>query len=293
MTAIVRTVSALRAQISAWKREGRRIAFVPTMGDLHEGHLSLVRRGQELCERSVVSIFVNPTQFGPNEDFETYPRREAEDAAKLGAVGADLLYAPAIAEIYPEGFATTIRVGGVTETLEGAIRPGHFDGVATVVAKLLNQVQPDIACFGEKDYQQLKLVEKLVRDLNLPVAIEPCPIARDTDGLALSSRNRYLDAGQRRIAGRLNRILFATAAAIEKGWNAAAPNQLAGCLAAGIDSIRAAGFDSVDYLAAVDAETLAPVETLQKKSRLLVVARLGATRLLDNCALTPPAAAKG
>jgi pantoate--beta-alanine ligase len=282
MTEIVRTVEALRARVSAWKREGHRIAFVPTMGDLHAGHLSLVRRGQAIAARTIVSIFVNPTQFGPNEDYAQYPRREAEDVAKLEALGADLLFAPDVAAMYPQGFAATVSIGGVTETLEGAIRPGHFDGVATIVTKLFNMAQPDIACFGEKDYQQLKLVEKLVRDLNLPVAIEPCPIARDDDGLALSSRNRYLDETRRAIAGRLNRILFETVSAIES-----APNRVETALARGIDSIRAAGFDSVDYLTLVDAETLAPLAKLHGPARLLVVARLGTTRLLDNAAVAP------
>lgn len=282
MTEIVRTLAELRARVSTWRARGERIALIPTMGDLHDGHLSLVERGKVLCERTIVSVFVNPTQFGPNEDFEKYPRREVEDFAKLESIDADLMFAPNVAEMYPHGFDAKIVIGGVTTMLEGAIRPGHFDGVTTIVAKLFNMAQPDIACFGEKDYQQLKVIEKLVRDLDLPVRIEPCPIARDTDGLALSSRNRYLNERQRGVAGQLNRILFETARRLE-----AEPNHCESILAAGIDSIRAASFDSVDYLVLVDTETLTPVQNLQKSARLLVVARLGQTRLLDNVAVTP------
>jgi pantoate--beta-alanine ligase len=281
MTDIIRTIRELRARVSNWRSHGETVALVPTMGDLHEGHLSLVRRGKELCARTIVSVFVNPTQFGPGEDFEKYPRREAEDFAKLETIGADVMFAPGVAEMYPAGFDATIAIGGVTSMLEGAIRPGHFEGVATVVAKLFGMATPDIACFGEKDYQQLKVIEKLVRDLDMPVRIEPCPIARAEDGLALSSRNRYLDERQRAIAGRLNRILFETARRIESE-----PNQFKSILEGGRAAIRAAGFDSVDYLTLVDAETLAPIEKLQKTARLLVVARLGQTRLLDNAEVT-------
>lgn len=276
-TEILRTVRELRARVAAWRERGETIALIPTMGDLHDGHLSLVRRGKELCARTIVSVFVNPTQFGPNEDFEKYPRREAEDFEKLETIGADVMFAPSVAEMYPAGFDSKIIVGGVTSMLEGAIRPGHFEGVATVVAKLFGMASPDVACFGEKDYQQLKVIEKLVRDLDMPVRIIPCPIARDEDGLALSSRNRYLDERQRAIAGRLNRILAETARRIESE-----PNQVERILVSEKESILSAGFDSVDYLTLIDAETLAPVEKLQKSARLLVVARLGPTRLLDN-----------
>jgi pantoate--beta-alanine ligase len=194
---IVRTVAELRAQVAGWRKAGQRVGLVPTMGALHEGHLSLVRLAREHAERVVVSVFVNPTQFSPNEDFDAYPRDEAHDAGLLAGVGCDLLFAPGVAEMYPPGFATTVTVAGVSEPLDGTARPGHFVGVATIVSKLLNQCGPDVAVFGEKDYQQLQVIRRLARDLDLPVEIVGGPTARAEDGLALSSRNAYLSAAER------------------------------------------------------------------------------------------------
>ena len=197
---IVRTVADLRARVRAWRADGLRIGFTPTMGALHEGHLSLVRLARTRADRVVASVFVNPTQFGPNEDFDAYPRDEAGDAALLAGAGCDLLYAPSTVEMYPAGAATTVTVTGVSEPLDGQARPGHFAGVATVVAKLLNQCAPDIAVFGEKDYQQLQVIRRLVADLDLPVEIVGSPTARADDGLALSSRNAYLTPAERAVA---------------------------------------------------------------------------------------------
>ncbi|WP_343716906.1 pantoate--beta-alanine ligase [Inquilinus sp.] len=267
---IARSVAELRAAVSGWRRAGDRIGLVPTMGALHEGHLALaaaLRRAG--ADRILFSIFVNPTQFAPNEDFSRYPRREAEDLAKLAATGADLAYLPAVGEIYPEGFAFSIVPSGpIVADLEAAVRPGHFAGVATVVAKLLIQAAPDLAAFGEKDYQQLLLVRRLVRDLDLPTEILPVPTVRDRDGLALSSRNAYLGTPQLAVARRLNRILAEIAAD---------PS----LLAAGPDRLRDAGFDAVDYLVLRDAETLAEPAPGRPR-RLIAAVRLGATRLLDN-----------
>src|SRR5690606_34856715 len=214
---VVRTVTALRETIADWKSSGARIGLVPTMGALHEGHLSLVDLARAHSDRVVASIFVNPTQFGPNEDFDKYPRTEAEDAAMLAGRGCDLLWAPAVEEMYPAGFATEVRVRGLTGILCGADRPGHFDGVATVVTKLFNQVHPDIAAFGEKDFQQLQVIRRLVRDLDLPVRILSGATVREPDGLAMSSRNRRLSPQQRAIAQRLNIIIQAIANTLENG----------------------------------------------------------------------------
>ena len=268
--AIARSVAELRAAVSGWRRAGGRIGLVPTMGALHEGHLALAAALRQAgADRVLFSIFVNPTQFGPNEDFSLYPRREAEDLARLAAIGADLAYLPTVGEIYPEGFAFSIVPSGpIVVDLEAAVRPGHFAGVATVVAKLLIQAAPDLAAFGEKDYQQLLLVRRLVRDLDLPVGILPVPTVRDRDGLALSSRNAYLTPAQLAVARRLNRILAELAAD---------PSQIA----AGPDRLRDAGFDAVDYLVLRDAETLAEPAPGRPR-RLIAAVRLGATRLLDN-----------
>jgi len=268
--AIARSVAELRAAVSGWRRAGDRIGLVPTMGALHEGHLALAAALRQAgADRVLFSIFVNPTQFGPNEDFSLYPRREAEDLARLAAIGADLAYLPTVGEIYPEGFAFSIVPSSpIVADLEAAVRPGHFAGVATVVAKLLIQAAPDLAAFGEKDYQQLLLVRRLVRDLDLPVGILPVPTVRDRDGLALSSRNAYLTPAQLAVARRLNRILAELAAD---------PSQIA----AGPDRLRDAGFDAVDYLVLRDAETLAEPAPGRPR-RLIAAVRLGATRLLDN-----------
>ena len=273
-----RTVADLRATVTAWRAAGQTVAMVPTMGALHDGHLSLVRLGRQHADRIVASIFVNPTQFAPNEDFDAYPRDEARDAALLASAGCDLLYAPTVTEMYVPGFATTVSVSGVSEPLDGEARPHHFAGVATVVAKLLNQCGPDVAVFGEKDFQQLQVIRRLVADLDLPVSIIGAPTARAVDGLALSSRNAYLSEAQRVIAGKLNVILNAAATALAAG-DAVGPVE-----AHGVAALQAAGFDKIDYLearAADDLSRLGP-EAIDRSARVLVAAWLGKTRLIDN-----------
>lgn len=273
----VRTVADLRAQVATWRGQGLRVALVPTMGALHDGHLTLVRRGRELADKVVASVFVNPTQFGPNEDFARYPRDEGGDAAKLASAGCDLLFAPDVPVMYPDGFATSIDVGPVTRRWEGAFRPGHFNGVATVVTKLLLQGLPDVALFGEKDYQQLQTIRRLVRDLDIPVSIEGVPTVREADGLALSSRNAYLTPAQRAVAANLNRVLREVVDRVR-----AEPDAVAAAVADGERALLAAGFDAVDYLAVVDATSLEPLDRLYGPARVICTARLGTTRLLDN-----------
>lgn len=251
------------------------------MGALHEGHLSLVRLARSRSDKVVASLFVNPAQFGPGEDFSTYPRDEARDGALLEGAGCDLLYAPAPGEIYPPGFATTVSVAGVTADMEGAMRPGHFAGVATVVAKLLIQARPDAAVFGEKDYQQLQTIRRLTLDLDLPVEIIAAPIVRDADGLALSSRNAYLTPVQRAVAPALHQALLRAAAAIKAG------GRTEDAQAAGMRALLTAGFDMVDYFelrAPDDLSRLGP-GPVAGPARLLAAARLGRTRLLDNVAV--------
>jgi pantoate--beta-alanine ligase len=278
---VVRTVADLRTQVAAWRRDGLKVALVPTMGALHEGHLSLVRRALQEADRVVASLFVNPTQFAPGEDFEAYPRGEARDAELLASAGCRLLYAPTPAEMYPEGFCTTVTVAGVSAPLEGERRPTHFAGVATVVAKLLIQVGPDVAVFGEKDYQQLQVIRRMARDLDLPVRILGAPTVRAEDGLALSSRNAYLTAEQRPIAGVLNRVMKALAEA------AAAGEPLEPSEQAAADVLLEAGFDAVDYITVRHAETLEPLRPSvgDNPARVLVAAWLGQTRLIDNMAV--------
>jgi pantoate--beta-alanine ligase len=268
-----RSVRALRAVIARWRANGESVGFVPTMGALHAGHLALVEATRRCGVRRVaVSIFVNPTQFGPSEDFAKYPRQEERDLGALRDAGADLAYLPAVADIYPDGFATTVVPSGpIVADLEATARPGHFTGVATVVAKLLVQVTPDVAAFGEKDYQQLLVVRRMVRDLDLPCRILPVPTVRDAHGLALSSRNAYLTADQLATARKFNKILKAIADE---------PSRLAESKA----QLLQAGFDAVDYLVLRDAETLGPPVPRQPR-RLLAVARLGPVRLLDNVAV--------
>ncbi len=275
MIEIVRTIAELRTRVASWRREDARVGVVPTMGALHGGHLALVAASITECDRTVVTLFVNPTQFGQGEDLAHYPRDEADDAAKATAVGADLLFAPDTAEMYPPGFGTAVQIGGMTTELEGAQRPGHFDGVATVVAKLLLQSAADRAYFGEKDYQQLCVVRQLVRDLDIPCEIRGVETVREPDRLALSSRNAYLDAGQRAAAPALNRTLIEAADRIAGGAEYRAAEIWAR------DELLAAGFEAVDYVAARDAATLA-APTAGRPIRLLAAARMGATRLLDN-----------
>jgi pantoate--beta-alanine ligase len=228
----------------------------------------------------VVSVFVNPTQFGPNEDFSKYPRQEAADAAKLATVGADLLYAPEVGEIYPDSFSTTVHVAGLTDGLCGPLRPGHFDGVATVVSKLLLQCLPDVAVFGQKDYQQLQVIRRMVRDLNVPVLIEGAETVRDETGLALSSRNAYLTPEQLAVARQLNRVLFAMAARISE-----VPERCRSEIEWGLEELRLAGFDRIDYLAVCDAASLKPLEIADRPARVLAAAFVGRTRLIDNVAV--------
>lgn len=273
---IFRDVDALRRGLASLREDGGHVAMVPTMGALHAGHMSLVTEAQRRAARVVVSIFVNPTQFGPNEDLSAYPRREAEDAALLREAGVDILWAPSVEAMYPDGFRTSIRVAGLSEELDGAHRPGHFDGVATVVAKLFGQVRPEIACFGEKDWQQMAIIRRLVADLDLGVEIVGVPTARDPDGLALSSRNAYLSPSEREEALALPRALNEAAAAILGGTD------IALALAEAHDAIRAGGFESVDYVELRDAATLKRIESLDAPARLLAAARIGRTRLIDN-----------
>ena len=275
---IVRTVAELRAQVAAWRRAGLHVGFVPTMGALHEGHLSLVRLAGAKADRVAASIFVNPTQFGPGEDFTTYPRDEPADAAMLARAGCDLLYAPGVAEMYPEGAATTVTVTGVSEPLDGLARPGHFAGVAAVVTKLLNQCAPDLAVFGEKDFQQLQVIRRLVRDLDIPVGIVGGPIVRAGDGLALSSRNAYLSDDERPVAGSLNRVL------VESLHRLRARTPVKSVEDWAIEALLSAGFHSVDYVEARTPETLARLGPgpAEGPIRLLAAARLGKTRLIDN-----------
>ena len=279
----IRDLDALRKAVAALRKKRGDIAFVPTMGALHAGHMALVAEARRRAGHVVASIFVNPTQFGPNEDFASYPRREASDTAMLKEAGCAILWAPDAATMYPDGHATTVSVSGVSEGLDGAARPGHFDGVATVVAKLFNQVRPDIALFGEKDYQQLAVIRRMVLDLDFPVEIVGVPTQRDADGLALSSRNAYLSDGERVAARALPRALGEAAAAIRAGGDAGE------ALANAEARLREAGFDPVDYVALCDAGTLQPVERLEGPARLLAAARIGRTRLIDNLPVLPPA----
>ena len=277
-----RDVPALRSAVDMLKRDGR-VALVPTMGALHDGHIALVEEARRHADHVVVSIFVNPRQFGPNEDLDAYPRREAKDAQMLQAAGVAILWAPTVEVMYPDGHATNISLSGVTEGLDGAARPGHFDGVATVVTKLFNQVQPNVALFGEKDYQQLAVVRRMVRDLDLPVEIVGVPTQRAEDGLALSSRNAYLSEDERHNALALPRALGEAARQMEKGAAVDA------AIARAIAMLAAHGFDPVDYVSLCDAQTLEPMAVLDRPARLLGAARLGRTRLIDNIAVNPAA----
>ena len=284
----VKTLQMLRTALGQFRSDGATIALVPTMGALHEGHLTLVRKARAAADHVVASIFVNPKQFGPNEDLDAYPRQLAADAAMLEAAGVSLLWAPTVEEMYPAGFATSIGVAGVSDGLCGAARPGHFDGVATVVCKLFNQVRPDMAFFGEKDFQQLAVIRTMARDLDLAFpqsdAIIGVPTVREADGLAMSSRNRYLTPDERAAAAVLPEALATAAQSIARGLQ---PVWLAKSVVE--DELQLAGF-RIDYIDVVDAETLVPIEALtDRPARILVAARIGTTRLIDNMAVTPGA----
>ena len=282
---VVRSIAALRQTVSGWRRQGFTVGFVPTMGALHEGHLTLVREAGRRADRVVASVFVNPTQFAAHEDLGTYPRQEAKDAELLAGAGCHLLFAPAVEEMYPAGATTTISVGGPAEGLEGAFRPQMFGGVALVVAKLLNQVQADVAVFGEKDWQQLMVVRRLVRDLDIPTDIIGSPTMRDGHGLALSSRNAYLTEAELAIARQLNGVLA------EAGLAAASGAALETVERDAREALLQAGFSHVDYVAVCRADDLAGFEAgrVDAPGRILTAAWLGRTRLIDNMAVTPPA----
>ena len=278
---VVRSVGELRAAIAAWRAAGQTIGLVPTMGALHDAHMTLMRTARSRTDRVVATIFVNPTQFGLNEDLSAYPRREAQDIETLRADGSDLLFAPDVAEMYPDGFATTVTVAGVSEGLCGEFRPGHFAGVATIVTKLLLQALPDIAFFGEKDYQQLQVIRQLARDLDIPVEIVGLPTVREADGLAMSSRNQRLDPARRTIAPRLHEVLQMVAAQVASGIPAGQ------ACAAGRSELEAAGFDPVEYLEVRDSDSLQPPGSHpdpKRSHRVLAAAWLGDVRLIDNIA---------
>lgn len=276
---ICRSPAKVRERVTGWRRNGLSVGLVPTMGALHRGHLALIDRLKPLCDRTVVSIFVNPKQFNDPADLAAYPRQEQRDAEAALGHGAALIYAPPVDAMYPAGFATSIHVSGLTDELEGAHRPGHFDGVTTVVGKLLLQVLPDAAVFGEKDYQQLQVIRRMATDLNLPTDIIAAETVREPDGLALSSRNQLLNAEHRPIAAMLNQVLAETAAKARAG----AP--LISLAAEAEARLIDAGFEAVDYVTFRDAETLAPVTALDGPVRLLATARLSGVRLLDNMAV--------
>lgn len=255
------------------------LALVPTMGALHAGHLALIEQAKRTADTVAVTIFVNPTQFGPNEDFSRYPRREVEDIAILEDAGCDLLWMPSVEDMYPQGFATSIHVAGLSDRWEGEARPGHFDGVATVVAKLLLSVRADVALFGEKDFQQLVVIRRMVTDLSIPVQITGVATVREPDGLALSSRNAYLSPDERERATNLFRALRDARSAILAGQPVAA------ALGEGRNALLVAGFSRIDYFALVDESTLEPLDTPHGEMRLVAAAVIGTTRLIDNLAV--------
>ena len=275
---VARTLSELRSAVRGWQDAGERVSVVPTMGALHAGHLSLVRAAKDQSDRVIVTLFVNPTQFGDPADLETYPRTEADDARKLAPLGVDLLYAPGVGEIYPEGFATTVSVAGVSASLCGAFRPGHFDAVATVMAKLFLKTAADIAFFGEKDRQQLEVIRKMVTDLNLDVEIVGLPIIREPDGLAMSSRNRYLGKTERETAKSLHQALQQAQQLVTQGESSA-------------EAIRTSmrtiiereGQVKVDYISVCDPKRFEELEEIQGKAMIALAVHVGKARLIDNC----------
>lgn len=279
MIPILRTVDELRARVRGWKRAGETLGVVPTMGALHDGHLSLVRAAQRDCDRVIVTIFVNPKQFNNPDDLAKYPRTEMADAALLAPLGVDAVFAPGADQVYPEGFASSVRVTGISERLEGLHRPGHFDGVATVVAKLFGMTLADRAYFGEKDWQQLQVVRRMAADLNIPTEVVACPTIREADGLARSSRNMRLTAEARAVAAALPLEMSAAAQAMRAGTPV--PQALAAATAGLLD----AGFERVDYMDLCDAETLLWIDRVDGPARLLAAAWVGGVRLIDNIAV--------
>lgn len=277
----IHKLAEMRTERAAWRNAGERVAVVPTMGALHAGHLSLVKAAKAVADRVVVWLFVNPTQFDNKDDLAKYPRDLQRDSATLEKAGVDLLYAPEVDQVYPEGFATTVSVTGVSEGLCGAHRPGHFDGVATVVTKIFTQTQADVAMFGEKDFQQLQVVKWLVRDLDLTIEIIGCPTLRDADGLAMSSRNERLSESDRAIAPTLHRSMQTAAEAMQTG------TPVGEALDKARDAIVAAGFASVEYLELRAEDGLASMAALDRPARLLAAANLGLVRLIDNIAVAP------
>ena len=279
MIETVKTIADLRRRLDEWRAGGETIALVPTMGALHEGHLSLVRVAKSRARRTCATLFVNPAQFGESEDFAEYPRDTDDDAEKLENEGCDLLFRPDAEEIYPSGHATKVIVEGLGDILEGEYRPGFFTGVATVVTKLLVQALPDFAVFGEKDYQQLLVIRRLTRDLDIPVVIEAAPTVRDDNGLALASRNAYLTSDERRIAPALFGTLSQVAENVGRGVDTEEQ------AAWGLDQLERAGFDKIDYFTVRDAKTLAPAAGASRPARVLAAAWLGKARLIDNVAV--------
>jgi pantoate--beta-alanine ligase len=279
---IVRTIEALRARVRAWQHDGHRVGLVPTMGGLHAGHLALVQASRKQTDKTVATLFVNPKQFGPSEDFESYPRDEERDVKLFTDEGTHLLFVPPAGEMYPDGFSTSVSVANIGGILEGEYRPGFFTGVATVVTKLLLQAGADQAFFGEKDYQQLQVIKRLVTDLNIPVEISGVATVRENDGLALSSRNQYLTPQERGTAPALYKTITDVAEKIKHGEN------VSNAEVWGSETLIAAGFESVDYVSARDAHTLEPLVDPRKTGRVLAAAKLGKARLIDNVPIADP-----
>jgi len=281
---LVTKVRELRDTLDPVRREGKRIGLVPTMGALHDGHLSLVRASDDECDYTVVSIYVNPSQFGPGEDLDQYPRTLEADLDALAEYEVPLVFAPTSQEVYPSGYATWVEVGSVAEPLEGAFRPGHFRGVATIVLKLFNMVGADVAYFGQKDYQQALVIRRMVEDLNVPIMIRVCPIVREPDGLAMSSRNAYLDAGARERALVLWKSLCLAGELVEQGERNAA------LIAEKMRKLILSAEDAkIDYVALVDPDTMEPISEIRGRTLAALAVRIGETRLIDNRLLEPPA----
>ncbi|PWE49519.1 pantoate--beta-alanine ligase [Thioclava sp. NG1] len=279
MTQVIRKAAELRDKVAAWKRSGMLVGVVPTMGALHDGHLSLARAARKQSDRVIVTVFVNPMQFNNASDLDKYPRDEAQDLALLETEGVDVLFAPGVDEVYPDGFSTTVSVSGISEPLEGAFRPGHFDGVATVCSKLFGMTQAGRAFFGEKDWQQLQVVQQLTRDLNMPIRIIGCPTIREEDGLAMSSRNVRLTARERALAPRLHKVMQEAAAKIRDGV------PVEGALNDAKAELKEAGFGELDYLELRTVDGLKPAADLSQPTRMLAAIWLGDVRLIDNIAV--------